>query len=156
MEQPSNERPRTDKDRPKRSFNFYWIYGIIIVVILSINLFTMSGGMVEIEPTEYSGFVAAGDVDRVVVVNDQVAHVYIKKDSLNKAPHKDRIRSSMMGGANVAGPHYAFNIGSIDAFQEELKKDYAEQKVRYSFKQQENWGREILQWVLFVAIMVAI
>ncbi|NUQ16627.1 MAG: ATP-dependent zinc metalloprotease FtsH [Flavobacteriales bacterium] len=116
----------------------------------------MGGGMVEIEPTEYSTFVAAGDVDRVVVVNDEVAHVFIKKDSLTKAPHKDRIRGSVMGGTNVAGPHYAFNIGSIDAFQEELKKDYAEQKVRYSFKHQENWGREILQWVLFVAIMVAI
>ncbi|MBK9699527.1 MAG: ATP-dependent zinc metalloprotease FtsH [Flavobacteriales bacterium] len=80
----------------------------------------MSGGLVEIEPTEYSTFVAAGDVDRVVV-NDQVA-----------------------------------KVGSIDAFQAELKKDYDAQKVRYSFKHQDNWGREILQWVLFVGIMIAI
>ncbi|HQW86253.1 MAG TPA: ATP-dependent zinc metalloprotease FtsH [Flavobacteriales bacterium] len=156
MEQPNTERPRGDKDRPKRSFNFYWIYGIIIVVILSINLFTMSGGLVEIEPTEYSTFVAAGDVDRVVVINDEVAQVYIKKDRLANPPHKDRIRGNVMSGSNVAGPHYAFNIGSIDAFQAELKKDYDEQKVRYSFKHQDNWGREILQWVLFVGIMIAI
>ncbi|MCB0795093.1 MAG: ATP-dependent zinc metalloprotease FtsH [Flavobacteriales bacterium] len=148
--------PRGQKERPKRSFNFYWIYGIIIVVILSINLFTMGGGMVEIEPTEYSAFVDKGDVDRIVVINDETAHVFIKRDRLDKEPHKDRIRSSMMTGSNISGPHYGFNIGSIDAFQEELKADYEEHGVRYSFKRQDNWGREILQWVLFLGIMIAI
>ena len=55
---------------PKRSFNFYWIYGIIILVILSINLFQYGGGAVKIDPTEYQEMLDAGDVQRVVVVND--------------------------------------------------------------------------------------
>ncbi|MCB0815625.1 MAG: ATP-dependent metallopeptidase FtsH/Yme1/Tma family protein, partial [Flavobacteriales bacterium] len=133
-----------------------WIYGIIIVVILAINLFTMSGSSVEIEPTEYTSMVQHGDVDRVVVINDEVAQVYIKKDSLDKEPHKSKLHPSMLTGSNAAGPQYVFNIGSIDAFQDELKKDYEEHGVRYSFKRQDNWGREILQWVLFLAVMAAI
>ncbi|MBK7084237.1 MAG: ATP-dependent zinc metalloprotease FtsH [Flavobacteriales bacterium] len=152
-------KPRFDKGDPKgpkRSFNFYWIYGIIIVVILSINLFTMSGGLVEIEPSEYSAFVTNGDVDRVVVVNDEIAQVYIKKDRLDKEPHKDRIQGSVMTGANVSGPHYVFNIGSVDAFQEDLKKANTEHGVRYKFTTHDNWGREIIQWVLFLGIMIAV
>ena len=158
MEQPNNKPkgPRNDGDKPKRTFNFYWIYGIIIVVILSINLFTMGGGSMEIEPMEYQEMVKNGDVERVVVINDEVAQVYIKRDKLDREPHKSRIPRSMMSGSNVSGPHYAFNIGSIDTFQQQLQEFNKDYGVRYSFKRQDNWGREVLQWVLFLGIMIAI
>ena len=37
----NNEKPKKDGmgQRPKRSFNFYWIYGIIVVMILAMGLF---------------------------------------------------------------------------------------------------------------------
>ena len=101
----------TDK-RPKKALNFYWIYGIIILVILSINLFQYGGGMVKIDPTEYQKMLEAGDVQRIVVVNDQMVKVFIKKDHLDKEPHKSKIKGSPIAGENVAGPHYAFNLGT--------------------------------------------
>ena len=48
-----NNGPKNEKDKPKRSFNFYWIYGIIILVILSINLFNYGGGVVPIDPERF-------------------------------------------------------------------------------------------------------
>ncbi|MCB0784263.1 MAG: AAA family ATPase, partial [Flavobacteriales bacterium] len=51
---------------------------------------------------------------------------------------------------------YAFNIGSIDTFQQQLQEFNKDYGVRYSFKRQDNWGREVLQWVLFLGIMIAI
>ena len=57
-----------------------------------------------------------------------------------------------MSGSNVSGPHYAFNIGSIDTFQQQLQEFNKDYGVRYSFKRQDNWGREVLQWVLFLGI----
>ncbi|MBK8611906.1 MAG: hypothetical protein IPN85_00165 [Flavobacteriales bacterium] len=89
------------KERPKRSFNFYWIYGIIILVILSINLFNYTGGVVPIDPTEYQKMLDAGDVDRIVVVNEQQVRVYIKKDRLSQPPHKDKIKDSFSGPNTV-------------------------------------------------------
>ncbi len=99
----NNERnENTGKERPKRSFNFYWIYGIIILVILSINLFNYGGGVVPIDPTEYQKMLDAGDVERIVVVNDQMVKVYIKKDRLGNAPHKDKIKDSFSGPNTVS------------------------------------------------------
>jgi hypothetical protein len=38
---------------------------------------------------------AAGDVDNIVVViNDEVVQVYIKKDRLANPPHKERIKAT--------------------------------------------------------------
>ena len=91
-----NEKP--GRRSPKRSFNFYWIYGIIILVILSINLFQYGGGMVKIDPTEYQKMLETGDVQRIVVVNDQMVKVFIKKEKLAKEPHKDKIKGSPISG----------------------------------------------------------
>jgi cell division protease FtsH len=152
----NNERnENTGKERPKRSFNFYWIYGIIILVILSINLFNYGGGVVPIDPTEYQKMLDAGDVERIVVVNDQMVKVYIKKDRLDDAPHKDKIKDSF-SGPNTVGPHYVFNIGTADLMKDRLVEGAESHGVAYRYETQDNWGREILNWVLFFGIMLAI
>ncbi|MFN9327159.1 MAG: ATP-dependent metallopeptidase FtsH/Yme1/Tma family protein, partial [Flavobacteriales bacterium] len=143
------------KERPKRSFNFYWIYGIIILVILSINLFNYTGGVVPIDPTEYQKMLDAGDVDRIVVVNEQQVRVYIKKDLLAQPPHKDKIKDSF-SGPNTVGPHYVFNIGTADLLKDRLVEGAESHGVGYRYETQDNWGREILNWVLFFGIMIAI
>ena len=143
------------KERPKRSFNFYWIYGIIILVILSINLFNYTGGVVPIDPTEYQKMLDAGDVDRIVVVNEQQVRVYIKKDRLAQPPHKDKIKDSF-SGPNTVGPHYVFNIGTADLLKDRLVEGAESHGVGYRYETQDNWGREILNWVLFFGIMIAI
>ncbi|MBL7962323.1 MAG: ATP-dependent zinc metalloprotease FtsH [Flavobacteriales bacterium] len=158
MDNPNDKNPqgKPGRERPGRSFNFYWIYGIIVVIILSINLFQMRGGMEEINPSEFQAFVDAGDVEKVVVLNEELAQVYIKKDRLTNSPHKERIRGGMMNGPNTAGPHYFFMTGPKDAFLEELKAASKAHGVQYVYRRQDNWGRDILQWVLFLGIMVAV
>ncbi len=145
-----------NKERPKRSFNFYWIYGIIILVILSINLFQYGGGMSKIDPSEYQRMLNAGDVERIVVVNDQLVKVYIKKERLDKEPHRDKIKGSPISGPNVQGPHYAFNVGTSNVLKDRLVEDAEKKGVAFEYETQDNWGREILNWVLFFGIMVAI
>lgn len=153
----NDKRPEGNgKERPKRSFNFYWIYGIIILVILSINLFQYGGGMAKIDPTEYQRMLEAGDVQRIVVVNDQMVKVYIKKDRLDKEPHRDKIKGSPISGPNVQGPHYAFNIGTSNVLKDRLVQDAENKGVGFEYETQDNWGREILNWVLFFGIMIAI
>ncbi len=145
-----------NKERPKRSFNFYWIYGIIILVILSINLFQYGGGMSKIDPSEYQRMLNAGDVERIVVVNDQLVKVYIKKDRLDKEPHREKIKGSPISGPNVQGPHYAFNVGTSNVLKDRLVEDAEKKGVAFEYETQDNWGREILNWVLFFGIMIAI
>ncbi|MBX2972480.1 MAG: ATP-dependent zinc metalloprotease FtsH [Flavobacteriales bacterium] len=141
---------------PKRSFNFYWIYGIIILVILSINLFQYGGGTTRISNGEYRKMLDAGDVERIVVVNDQAVQVFIKKDSLQKEPHKSKIKGSPISGDNVVGPHYAFNIGSSNYEKDRLVQDAEQRGVEYVPDYHDNWGREILNWMIFIGAMVLI
>ncbi len=151
--------PRGNRERPRRSFNFYWIYGVIILVILSINLFTLGGDMAEIEPGDIRSFVEAGDVDRVVFESNEskkIAKVYLKKDALAKEPHKSRIHGSMLTGANVAGPHYFLNIGTGDAYQQDLQEFLGAHGVRYSFKTLDTWGRELMSWLLPLGVLVVL
>jgi len=152
----NDKKERNEKERPKRSFNFYWIYGIIILVILSINLFQYSGGMARIDPNAYWKMLEAGDVERIEVINDQTVKVTIKKDRLDKAPHKEKIKGSPISGPNTFGPHYVFNIGKSDVLNERLVKEAEKYKVDYDYQYPDNWGREILNWVLFFGVMIAI
>ncbi len=156
MENNEKRNERNEKERPKRSFNFYWIYGIIILVILAINLFQVGGSMTKIDPSAYQSMLENGDVRRIVVVNDQTVKVFIKEDRLQKEPHRDRIKGSTISGPNIQGPHYWFNAGSSNAAKDELREDARKYDVPFEYETQDNWGREILNWVLFFGIMIAI
>ncbi len=148
---------RNDKERPKRSFNFYWIYGIIILVILSINLFQYnSGSTTAITYQEYQKMLDAGDVEKIVVTNETLVQVYLKQDVLDKDMHREKIKDSPISGRNMQGPHYRFNIGTSDYEKDRLVKSAEEKGVAYVPQTQDNWGREILNWVLFFGIMIAI
>jgi len=144
------------KEKPKRSFNFYWIYGIIILVILSIQLFQVGGSAVKIDPTDYQTMLDAGDVERIVVVNDQVVKVFIKKEQLGKEPHKSKIKGSTISGPNVTGPHYAFNIGSSNVLKDRIVQDAEKYHIPYEYEAQDNTVREIINWVVFFGIMIAV
>jgi AFG3 family protein len=141
---------------PKKSFNFYWIYGIIILVILSINLFQYSGGMAKIQPTEYQKMLDAGDVDKIVVVNDQLVKVFIKKEALGRSPHKERIKGSPISGPNTLGPHYAFNMGNSDVMRDRIVQGAESKGVPYEYEVQDSRGWDILYWVVFFGAMIAI
>lgn len=157
MENNTKRNDRNEKERPKRSFNFYWIYGIIILVILSINLFQFNSGNSEpISYTEYEEMLQAGDVDKVVVVNDRLVQVHLKREALDKEVHKKKIKESPISGKNLQGPHYRFNIGTSDYEKDRLVKGTEQYKVKYDPQTQDNWTREILNWLLFVGIMIVI
>ncbi|MBK8614759.1 MAG: ATP-dependent zinc metalloprotease FtsH [Flavobacteriales bacterium] len=153
-----NENPtkndRGGSERPRKSFNFYWIYGVIIVVILSIQLMQLSGGTRPIEINEYERYLNSGDVRRIDIVNDETVLVTIKKDSLAKKVHTDKLGKEAAG--NSAGPHYRFTIGNSDAAQNKLVASADAHGVEMNYETQDNWGRDIIQWVLFIGIMLAV
>ena len=144
------------KGGPKRSFNFYWIYGIIILVILSINLFQYTGSMAPLKVTEFWPMLDAGDIQKIEVVNDQVVKVTVKKERLASEPHKSKIKGSPISGSNITGPHYVFNIGSSIKLRDRLVEEAEKHQVEYDFTYADNWGREVIYWVLFFGVMIVI
>ena len=76
--------PNKKGDGKPPKFNAYWIYGIIAVVFLVVQFYVSSSrGPVETTWSKVkTTMLANNDIERIVVVNEKVANVYIKKDRL--------------------------------------------------------------------------
>jgi ATP-dependent metalloprotease FtsH len=154
----ANKQPKktTDSKGKKPAFNFYWIYAIIAVILISINLFNWDGGVREITPQKFKTEMLEKDqVARLEIVNKEIVRIYIKQESLSDATHKKLDEKSLFGGSNK-GPHYFFTILS----DEKLKDDITVWEDKYGIEvkgtTEENYGRELFSWLIFIAIMIAV
>ncbi len=153
-----NNKNKGNNKKPK--INFYWIYAVIVVLVIIIQLFSWPAGTLSCSETEFEQFLANKQVSRVDVVNHKEAKVYIFNDQLNKSPHSDKkiAKKDVFG---KSGPHYQFIIPDNEKFRETLKiaqQDYKEtgKQLEYEYIVDDNFGREILSWVIFFGIMLAI
>ncbi|MCC6252930.1 MAG: ATP-dependent zinc metalloprotease FtsH [Bacteroidia bacterium] len=145
---------------PKNGFNFYWIYVVIVVIVLGLNFVDFNASSREIDFRKFENtMLKSGDVDKLIVVNKEICEVYIKPSSLNKPEYKDVTQRSIGNGKNY-GPHYYFNIGSIDSFEKKLSEAQHDilpaDRVNVVYETRKNWGGDILSWILFPIIMIAL
>jgi cell division protease FtsH len=143
----NNEKPKKDSQgqRPKRSFNFYWIYGIIVVMILAMGLFNFNSHVVRIDISEYDNYLANGDVQGIEVKGDAVL-VTIMKDSLIKEVHEKKLAGT---SPEAGAAQYTFYIGNTPQMQQQVIEEARAKKVDVRIDPQNDMGKEILNWVLF-------
>lgn len=141
---------------PKKPFNFYWIYAIVGVILLSQLLFSWNTNLTKVAPLQFKEMVESGEVLQVIVVNKEFAEIYLTKESLNKEEFRKKLKQPMVGEVNVVGPHFMLNIGSPEKFDEDLARWSEEYNFTYEYRTRENWGRDVLGWIIPIAIMVGI
>lgn len=96
-------------------------------------------------------------VDKIVVVNDEYAEIYLKPSALNDTTFKDVPRHD---GKLESGPHYIMTIGSIESFDRKL--DAAEQElypqaaVPVSYVKKSSWFTNMLSWVIPLVLLIVI
>lgn len=168
-QQNSDNKPNSSKGNsgkkipggPRFNFNFYWIYGVIIVVLIVTQLFHW--GTVE-APTSIDDFeknmLAQHDVQKIVIT-EKIAHITIKKDSLLKKPKYKDLRYKSLPQVVNEGPHYRVNTGPIDLFAkkvEEAQKDFPEnEKVNIEYDQETGGYVEfLLNWIIPGVFLVLI
>ena len=116
---------KEEKKPTPQKFNIYWIYGAIIFVLLGLSLF---GGndwqtMNKTNISSFEKFLNNGDVNKVVVIrNKSSVRVTLTPEALNKSDHQDIITKNILGQENSQGPHYQFEVGSLELFEEKLEK----------------------------------
>ncbi len=122
------EKKKPSGDKPK--FNYYWLYAIIAVVLILLNIFNMSGTAPEISSDKVVELLETGQVEKIVFVNlessERLAEIYIKKDSLDNNADFDKVAKSSFGSSN-AGPHYKHRIVVVEDFfamTEAARKEY--------------------------------
>ncbi|MFB6306401.1 MAG: ATP-dependent zinc metalloprotease FtsH [Flavobacteriales bacterium] len=145
-----------DENSPKKPFNFYWIYAIIGIVLISFMLFDSGKKGNQINTQDFFEMAKNGDVKEVVIVNEEYAEVTIKQEKLKEEPHKHKINKPFFSNKPGGGPHYSFNIGPADSFQKKLDKASQDQNFVYRYEQKSNWGKEIFHWLLFFGILIGV
>ena len=141
-----NPNRKNDGKGPK--FNAYWIYGVIAIVFIVVQFYlSTSRGPVKTTWNEVrSTMLINQDIEKIVVVNDKMATVYIKKDRLEK--YKTQFDANFAKPAEI-GPHFTFNIGSVETFEKNLKEAQPNgiDEISLEYKEVTNWAGEIL-WTI--------
>ncbi|MEX0813119.1 MAG: ATP-dependent zinc metalloprotease FtsH [Chitinophagales bacterium] len=145
------------KGGPK--FNYYWIYGIIAVILLGLQFMSFQGGVKEIDQRDFEqNMLKTGDVKQVKVVNEEMVEIYLTPEALESQSYKE-VAENSWGGQNP-GPHYYFTIGSVEFFQQRLEEIQAElpeeQRVSIKFEKRRNWAGDLLSWVLPFLLLIGI
>ncbi|MFM2224637.1 MAG: ATP-dependent zinc metalloprotease FtsH [Bacteroidota bacterium] len=151
--------PMSKKPKGGFKFNIYWIYGLLVVGLISLGMFGKENSSKEITMEQFmKNVLPTHDVEKIVVVNKEMAHIYIKKDSLlKKAAYKTMVHTQF--GNENAGPHFVIdNIGTPEVFEKNLAdatKDWAEaDKIKPDYDNKASLIEHLLNWGIPLMLVV--
>ncbi|WP_422105714.1 ATP-dependent zinc metalloprotease FtsH [Winogradskyella sp.] len=142
----------------KPKVNPYWIYGIIIAVFLSIQLF--SGGFggstgTQTTPSQFLEYLDRGDVSKVEIVNKREARVYLTKEAQEQEVHRKSKPKSILPSV-TAMPNYKFEFGDLQNFEKDIRQSIEENNLSTEVKyetEQNVWGDFLLTLLPFILII---
>ncbi|RZJ34471.1 MAG: ATP-dependent metallopeptidase FtsH/Yme1/Tma family protein [Flavobacterium sp.] len=151
MAKDNNPNPNKFKISP------WLIYGGIILIFLFISFIT--GGSTFQEPSKTSSskfnvYLERGDVSKVIIYNKTEAEVYLTPEALRLPEHK-AVARDLMNNPNK-GPHYTFDIGNDQIFQQKLEQAVKDHKLKeFNFLPKNNWT-DIFLSLLPIIIIIAV
>ena len=142
----------------KPKLNSYWIYGLIIVIFLAINIF--SGGMsassgTSITQDKFFEYFEKGEVEKILILNRREAQVFLTSEAANSEEHKKSVSKPMFAVSGKA-PNYKFQLGDLQNFENTLREIKSENELTtvVEYKIQENvWGDFLLTLLPFALII---
>ena len=147
----------SDKNKPK--FNFYWIYGVIALAIIGIQFLNLGNKPQETNYQEFAIMLQSQDIEKVEIVNEKVARIYVKKDRLGNTKHQN-LFDKKFGAPAQTGPHYYFNVGTVQTFEQRLREVHEASDIKDDisivYVTERDMVGDVLSWVLPILILVAV
>ena len=152
---------KTTNKKPK--FSQYWVYGIVIVIFLAINVFSGLGSSTGnlTTPYEFFKYLKDGDVDKVQIVNRRKAKIYLTTEASRKEIHKNSIKQQLIPIAGKTSNYY-FEFGDLQNFENQLNKVISDNNLNtvVNYETEQNvWGDfliGILPFVLIIGVWIFI
>lgn len=157
-EQPKNKRPKGILDENPK-FNYFWVYAIIFAfIVISINLSFFSENIQKSNMNDLRTMMTDGDVDKIIIVNEKLAEVFIKDSALKKDKYK-KVANNRFGSPN-RGPHFHLTVPSNDAFDKFITDFYKEKPgiaaVNVEYELRQDWWRDVVPWLLPLLIIAGL
>ena len=151
MAKENNPNPNKFKVSP------WLIYTAILLIFLFISFVTGGSSLNEpgqLTSSKFNDFLEKGQIEKVIVYNKTEAEVFLNAAALKDAAHK-KVSKDVFDRPN-RGPHYTFDIGNDQIFQNKLEKAVKEGKLKdFNFLPKNNWS-DILISLLPIIIIIAV
>lgn len=138
-------------------FNSFWIYGIIALVILVVQIFTIMGASQQkLSQDKLGTMLKNQEISKIEVINGTKALIYLNEKGLKKYPDS---KSNNLGSERF---HFYMTIGKEETFsnyvlkQQELAKIDPQKWVWPEGQNKPNIIGTLLSWILPVLLFVAI
>lgn len=144
-------------DGNKGKFNFYWIYTVIAVVFFALFFFNKEGSIKEITWGDLRQMILEQDVEKIVLVNQEFAEIYIKEDKLEKSRYEE-LKENTSSELSKSNPHYKLVIGSVETFEKNVQdiQEGVPDPVYIRNEPRRNWTGEVIGWILPILILVGV
>ncbi len=155
---PDDKRPKGPTDETPK-FNYFWVIAIIIAFLLAATLLpSASNNISKSNMNDLRTMMTDGDVDKVVVVNEKAAEVYLTKEALKKEKYK-KVATNRLGGESD-GPHYHLTVPSNDAFDKFVTDFYKDKPtlkpINVDYEIRQDWWRDAFTWLLPLLIIAGL
>ncbi len=153
------ENKNNPDNKPTNKFNSYWVYGLLALLLLALNFYTLQS--TSSEPLEWNRFrsmLLDQDIKKIDVVNKEKANIYLTEEALASGKYDDANKSSF----SSSQANYYRTVGDFETFMKDVEKVQLEAKVpqenfiRPEPKTDPNWIPQILSWLLPVFLIIAI
>ena len=128
----SENKKENNNNEPKFKINSYWIYGAVILLLIGFQFFS-SGDLAtqSISKNEFSEILRDNDISKIIVVNNNVAQIFIKEEAMKKSKYQKLVNSTFYRkGASL----YEYNFGDLQNFENDLAKAKKETDLTFDLK----------------------
>jgi cell division protease FtsH len=157
------EKPKKQKNKftfgggSKKPSNFYWIYALIGLGLIALQLINFGGNSSKITENEFKEMVLNNYVEEAVVIsNKKEVRVTLTREALDLEQFKEKIKTPFISSAQNKGPHFTFKYFSEDGFYADLKEYSTTNNLKYDVTSEEDWFGGLISLLFPILILVAI
>lgn len=149
----NNQNTSADKSGKKPNLNFYWVYAVIGFVLLGMLLLNSGQDGRQIQWSEFKNYIEKGDV-KSVVFDGQRATILLR-DEIRQEMNADQDEKSLLSAVYRSSDFWLF-VPSGDAYLDDLKQLSEQYDYEYVFEPVNEWGQQMVTYVLFFAVMIGV
>lgn len=122
-EQKNNSNNQNSGSKSGRSFNLYWVYAIIAVLIIASQFLMTPPSVKDFSQNDFEEIAEEGYIDRIIIVNQEQIEIFVKKDRIKDLIAKDKKYDYIANQKSNFGPtpHIVYTAPEIKFFMDRMQ-----------------------------------
>ncbi len=157
-----NQEPQRKEDTPGRpKFNSNWIWGLLAVGFLAVNLLYTGKTTKQATQGELKKMILSRDVDKLVIINKERADIYLTESAIESGNYPDATLPK--GGlASATKPQFYHAFGTVELFVTFLtdtqnEAGYSDSERLYPvYETRKSYFGEILGWIIPFGLFIVL